>query len=63
MTLFFIQESKEEIALMEKKNDNYTIRIGLLNDDLPFAFVEKNECKGAIVDLINYLKDSLNTIQ
>lgn len=57
--------SKDYFHLKERelkwiKDHNYTIKIGLLNDDLPFAFVEKNECKGAIVDLINYLKDSLN---
>jgi len=35
---------------------NYTLNIGLLKNDIPFAFQEKGINKGVIIDFVQYLK-------
>ena len=58
-------QNKKVYALNDRelqwfKNHNNTLNVGVINNDFPFSYEENGDCKGVIVDFIQYFKSSFS---
>lgn len=56
-------QNKKVYALTDRelqwfKKHNYTLNVGVINNDFPFSYEENGVCKGVIIDFIQYFKSS-----